>query len=358
MKIHWRGLKGQNETAFLILDIGLIFLISLDLLWLLVDAILLNSGFGVMLERFFPAMLHGYHHHWHDKLLVCDSIFTCFLIAELLLRWSVAVRKQTYYSWFFYPFVHWYDVLGCIPLPPFRALRLLRLVSIVWRLQKHNVVDFSETSFYQFFGKYYQIVLEELSDRIVVHVLDGVQQEIREGGPLTHRLADDVLKPRRDVIVPWLADLLARTSAQTYLPSREVMGQYLDARVRMAIAANAELQKLKRRLIFVGSPLEAELQQIVSDLLTQLMNVILSDISRPGNIVIGDVAAGLFDAATSPHEAMDEALRNILLDAIDLIKAQVSVQQWKKKYAASPDNAELVAEPINSRPPPLDGSAA
>lgn len=330
MKIHWQVLKGQKEAAFIFLDLLLLVLISINLVWLLADVIVLNSGVGVLLARHFPGMVESYRHNWHEDLQVYDSFFTLFLISELLLRWGVAIWQKTYYRWFFYPFVHWYDVLGCIPLPTFRALRLLRLVSIAWRLQRLGVIDLSEAGFFAFVHKYYRIVIEELSDRIVVNVLEGIQREIRSGGPITHRLAEEVLKPRRDVIVPWLAGLLSETSAHAHGQHRDELSRYLDSKVRHAVAGNAELQKLKKRLLFAGPSLEQELQRLLSSLLASMLGEILTDISQRDNAAIQDVAAGLFDTLTTPDESLDDALRSILLDALELLKTQVSIQQWKE----------------------------
>ncbi len=134
MKIHWQVLKGKEEAPWLVLDLLLLFLISLNLSWLLLDAILLNSGSGVMLARAFPDFIQHYREHWHTRLQIYDSFFTFFLIGELLLRWLHAIWRKTYYRWFFYPFVRWYDVLGCIPIPAFRALRLLAAVEGKWSL--------------------------------------------------------------------------------------------------------------------------------------------------------------------------------------------------------------------------------
>ena len=53
----------------------------------------------------------------------------------------MAIRKQTYPRWYFYPFLHWYDLLGCIPIGSFRMLRLLRLISLTIRLQKMGIID-------------------------------------------------------------------------------------------------------------------------------------------------------------------------------------------------------------------------
>lgn len=341
MKIRWQVLKGQKEAGFLLLDLALLVLISLNLLWLLADAILLNSGIGVLLGRHFPAFINHYREHWHNDLLVYDSYFTLFLIAELLLRWGVAIWRRTYYRWFFYPFVRWYDVLGCIPLPPFRALRLLRLVSIVYRLQKLGVIDLSESSPFVVLQKYYRIVIEELSDRIVVNVLEGVQREIRDGGPLTHRLANDVLKPHRDVIVPWLAELLAETSEHAYDQHRERLPVYLEDAVRRAIGQSPEFRKLKRRLLFAGPTVEEELQKIVSGLLVQLTDQVLTDLGQSGNVAVTDVANALFSTATAPNAELDRALRHILLDALELVKNQVQVQHWK---AGGPPDTSAAAK--------------
>ncbi|MGH8493856.1 MAG: hypothetical protein ACRERR_12260 [Moraxellaceae bacterium] len=329
MKIHWQVLKGKNEAPWLLLDLALLFLISINLAWLLLDAILLNSGSGVMLARTFPDFIRHYREHWHTSLQIYDSFFTFFLIGELLLRWLHAIWNKTYYRWFFYPFVRWYDVLGCIPLPAFRALRLLRLISIGYRLQKLGVIDLSESSPFVAGYKYYRIVIEELSDRIVVNVLNGVQKEVREGGQLTHRLSEEVLKPHRDSIVPWLATLLSQTTAHAHGSHQRQLGRYLDSTVRRAVAENPDLQKLKRRLLFAGPAVEEELQLVVSGLLTRILDDVLRDMAQPGNAAAKDIAGGLFDTLNTSHADMNETLRSILLEAIELIKLQVSVQQWK-----------------------------
>lgn len=330
MKINWHTLKGHKETSLLALDLLLLFLISINLLWLLTDVILLNSGVGVLLKDYFPGFIDSYTQHWHKNLLVYDTFFTLFLITELCIRWAVAIVKKTYYRWFFYPFIHWYDVLGCIPLPTFRALRLLRLISIAYRLQKIGVIDLSESSFIVAMHKYYHIVIEELSDRIVINVLDGIQREVKSGGPLMHRLADDVLKPQRDIIVPWLAGLLADSSAHVHGLHKERLGPYLENTVSHAFSRNRDFQKLKKRLLFAGPAVETELQNITSSLLTQILHDVLNDIGQRDNIAVHDVATTLFDQLTSPHAGMDDALRRIVLDALNLLKTQVGIQQWKQ----------------------------
>lgn len=337
MKIRWHVLKGHPEAPLLALDLVVLLLISLNLLWLLVDALLLGSGLGVLVGDSFPDFMSGYRNTWHRRLQVYDTYFTLFLVGELLLRWGVAILRRTYYRWFFYPFVNWYDVLGCIPLPFFRALRLLRLVSILYRLHKLGVADVSQVALFRGLHRYYRIVIEELSDRIVINVLEGVQREINSGGASTHQIADTVLRPQRGIIVPWLADLIADTGAHAHALHREHLARYLDEIVREAVAHNPDLQKLKRRLLFAGATLEEELQRIIAGLLTDALDRALTDLGSRGNVAAQDVAAGLFDTLTAPHEERDEAIRQILLDAIELIKQQVGVQQWKQSGMSEGD---------------------
>ncbi|MDF3029501.1 MAG: hypothetical protein K0R03_59 [Moraxellaceae bacterium] len=331
MKIRWQVLKGNPEAPLLALDLVVLLLTTIDLLWLLADALLLSTGLGVLAGRAFPAFMAQYRGEWHETLLVYDSLFTVFLVGELLLRWAVAVARRTYHRWFFYPFANWYDVLGSIPLPQFRVLRLLRVVSILYRLHKLGVVDLAESRTFTALRRYYRIVLEELSDRIVVNVLEGVQREIRSGTPLTHRLSENVLQPRRDVIVPWLADLIADTSAHAYGLHRERLAAYLETIVREAVATNPELQRVKRILLGAGPALEDQLQKIISGLLTQTLDQALTDLGQRGNAAVQDVAGGIFDTVVMPHAERDEAIRQIALDILEVVKAQVAVQQWKQQ---------------------------
>lgn len=329
MKIRWQALRGQPDAPFLALDLFVMLLITGNLLWLLLDAILLNSGSGLLLARQYPDLVAHYREKLHPDLLVYDSYFTFFLITELVLRWGVAIHRRTYHRWFFYPFVHWYDVLGCIPLPPFRALRLLRLFSITYRLQKSGVIDLSQSGPFPLVYKYYQVMLEELSDRIVINVLEGVQREVSAGGPFRQRLTDEVLLPRRDVIVRWLASRLTETSTHAYTEHRERLASYLHERTREAIANNPDLSRITHRVPIVGSALERELQTIVGGLLVQLTDDLLTDLGKPGNEAVEDIAGGLFDTFTRTHPEMGDAVSGILLDSLELVKAQVAVQHWK-----------------------------
>ena len=94
------------------------------------------------------------------------------LVAELVVRWLIAIVQKRHYRWFFFPFVHWYEVLGCAP--QLRALRLLRVGVIGYRLHElgYKVLPASWLATIKF---YYQMIMEEISDRVILTAIDNIR---------------------------------------------------------------------------------------------------------------------------------------------------------------------------------------
>ena len=80
-------------------DIVMIIAISIDLLLISTDAILMStfssdaaSWLGIANQ------LDWYQNHIHDSLRSAGGFFTLFLIAELLLRWAIAIKEKNLLS--------------------------------------------------------------------------------------------------------------------------------------------------------------------------------------------------------------------------------------------------------------------
>ena len=70
MLINWQALKKhKKETPLLIVDLIVLFLIVLNLSWLLIDSILMNTGFGILFAKYFPHLFHGYKTNYHQNSL-------------------------------------------------------------------------------------------------------------------------------------------------------------------------------------------------------------------------------------------------------------------------------------------------
>jgi len=327
MVINWHAFKEHKEAMpLLIFDIAMLALISLSLLWLLIDSLLINTGIGILLSQQAPHLVLAYEKNWHPHLKLYDTLFTLFLLFELVIRWGWAIYKQTYHRWFFYPFVHWYDVLAC--LPNLQFLRLLRLVSVFYRLHKLGILLIG-TRLVRFAKKYYSIVLEEISDRIVLNVLDGIQKELKTNNPVASELREKVLNPQKTIITQWFANRIGHFVDISYQKHEQELAIYLNQLTYHAISHNQEWQQLKRRLPFVGGLIEQELNAVVSSLVNDMAQTILKDLSHKDNAALHDLANAAFDTFTLSDEQLDVAIEKIAIDAIEIIKKQVAVQQWK-----------------------------
>lgn len=332
MPIHWQTLKKhRHEAPWLLLDLFMLVLITVDLLWLLVDSLLLKSGFGLLLNEYRPDLVPYYRDHWHHPGLLYDSLLTGILLAELCLRWGIAVVRKTYHRWFFYPFIHWYDVLGC--LPGLQGLRLLRVISMFYRLNRMGLLLIG-TGLIETARKYYNVILEEISDRIVLNVLEGVQREIRSGGPVAGQVRERILDPHREVLVNWLAGRLSQVADHGYRHHEQALASYLEQVTAEAIRANPEWQALRRRLPVIGGRLEQELNDIVSSLVNSMASRLIADLGAPDNRALTILADSLYVNFTHPDLHLSRAVEQIALEVLDLIKSQVSVQQWKREEAA------------------------
>ena len=94
MLINWQALKKhKKETPLLIVDLIVLFLIVLNLSWLLIDSILMNTGFGILFAKYFPHLFHGYKTNYHPELPVYDAVFTIFLLFATI---SLCLRRLSY----------------------------------------------------------------------------------------------------------------------------------------------------------------------------------------------------------------------------------------------------------------------
>ena len=175
----------------------------------------------------------------------------------------------------------------------------------------------------------------EIADHVgrVMNIVEG-RSRPAQTDPAYERLARSWRRSlNKHSIDPGLSSVPKVVTAYELREHRERLAFYLQERTRQAIASNPDLTRITHRLPIVGTTLERELQTIVAGLLVQITDDLLTDLGEPGNEAVADVAAGLFDTFTRTHPEMGDALSGILLDSLELVKAQVSVQHWKRSEA-------------------------
>jgi len=330
--INRENLRNSHQLIWFTIDFLMLGLLIVNLMLLIFDMF-----YGIeFVQAFFQNRTPGFaelYNPIHENFAYYDLMFVAVFLTEFFLRWAYALKTRLYRRWYFYPFIHWYDLLGCIPTSGFRFLRILRVITIIYRLQRYNIIDVTRTRTYQFFSFYYEAFMEELSDRIVTKVLSGAQEELRRGSPLFNRILHDILYPRRDMLADWLSARVAQTAREGYLPNRGALRNYLENRVDYALKQNVELSRLKY-LPVVGPTIQETLEDAVGDIVATVIHQLLDDLASTRNHAFIDdlVRILLPDPGSRTEDPVDTAaLIDLINEVLDAVKAQVSVKHWREE---------------------------
>ena len=329
IRIHPEKLRPGWDTLGFALDLLMITLVIVNLGLIIFDWIFAVPVVQGLFEQYTPGFFQLYHDSIHSHFLYYDLGFVAVYLTEFTFRWGVAIYRGTYHRWFFFPFIHWYDLLGCIPVAGFRWLRILRVVSLLIRLQRMGIVDLRETYLGKTLIKYYNILLEELSDRIVTNVLEGVQRQVRTGNPLVHRIENDVLVPRKQPLVDYLAQRIAESVRETHERYRAELGQYLFYLSDEAIARTDAGARLAAMPV-AGPRAIALIGETVRELGTALTDEVVDDITNPDyRERLDELLTMVITQAGGDRAELNELVQSTTLDILEQVKAEVNVKQWK-----------------------------
>ncbi|MCE7521738.1 ion transporter [Alloalcanivorax xenomutans] len=334
VRLNLKRLRLDLDSLGYLVDLAMIGLILLNLGLILFDWLFRIPAVQDFLHMLSPAFFSFYRDTVHANFLEIDLWFVAVFLTEFVIRWGFAIGRRTYHRWFFYPFAHWYDLLGCIPVGSFRWLRILRVISLMYRLQKRGVVDFTETYLGRTVLKYYRILVEEISDRVVINILEGAQREIVSGGQLMHRIEQDVLLPRRDELVDYLGGRIADATRRSHDQYRDQLGDYLNHLTNEAVNRTPAGRRLAA-IPVAGPRAVALLGETVRDAGDALVEQLVEDISAPANRERLDrLINDLINTATSgQQQQLNTLIRETLLDILEEVKAQIAVQHWKHEEA-------------------------
>lgn len=319
------------ERAHLVWDLFIIALVIANLGLLLFDSLFLLPPLNAAFEAVAPGLHGAYERHIHANFLTVDLAFVGIFLLDVLLGWAVAIAERHYHRWFFYPFVHWYDVLGCIPLGGFRLLRILRVISLLHRLQRMGLIDVRRWYLYGVAAKYYDILLEELTDRIAIRMLDNVQQEIRAGDGLSAPVIERAVQPRKQALIREISQRLEAMAGDAYDRNRDDTLRYVRGLVGRTLAESPELRRLAR--LPMGGPLTRGLEASLSDLACHLVDEALAGLkSSEFSALVEHLAESGFDAWLRTDPETERITEQVLVDMLDLLKEQIAVKGWQHKY--------------------------
>lgn len=330
LKFDRRMLRESRQTSWLVLDLAMVALVVLNLLFIIFDTLFSADAFQAGLAGIAPGFTHFYAERVHAHFILYDLAFVSVFLAEFCFQWVMAVRKRTYPRWYFYPFLHWYDLVGCIPIGSLRLLRLLRIVSLLVRLQKMGIIDLTQTGAYRFLAFYFNAFIDEVSDRVILRTLDDVRREVAGDSPIARQLVSEVIAPQRQALAAHLSRRIGMIADHSYRRHQEAIRVYVQSVVSEVVAADPGVLRLERMPV-LGKPVVATLRQSINDIVYEIFDRVVRDLSvTEDNRVVEEAVAILVDSVLEDHPELGDIGTRIALEAIDLVKERVRVQHWKE----------------------------
>ncbi|MDO4441696.1 MAG: hypothetical protein Q4B81_05905 [Moraxella sp.] len=324
--------EGRPSRLKIAYDIIMLVLLVVDLLLIFTDNILMSalSGYVAKWAGLEGALAHYQSHH-HEQLAVIGGAFTAFWVIELSVRWVLAIVNHTYHRWFFFPFVHWYETLGCFPA--LRALRLLRAGVIIKRLHDVGIQVIPKRWINS--GKfYYGVALEELSDRVILTATDNIREQIRRSN--THdKLIQDTINKNRAAFEAALLELLRaelspRLQAAFMNQTGEQLSSDIGLAVEQALIDTPEFRKYLKLIPIAGHLIENQITHIgkhIGENVTTAVNGHLFSEQTLDALMV-QIAQGIANIDTD-RPALQRLVSGIVEDSLSAFEQQIKTQQWK-----------------------------
>lgn len=342
LNFSYSKLKSSQEGPWIIVDLLMLSLLIINLIWLLFDGLFATQAFKSVLTSISPDLVTGYA-PVHENFVLYDLAFVVVFLTEFCVRWVASVIRKTYVRWYFFPFIHWYDLIGCIPLGGARIFRFLRIFSIFYRLQKYQIIDLRNTAVYRFIIFYYDVLVEELSDRIVVKVLSDAQKDIAAGSPLIEDISQQVLASRLPILTEWLSSVMVHIGESIeHSDHGESVRSHVQKSVGKAVRANSQVSTLKLVPV-LGRTIEKTLEQSVTDIVTHSIINLLKDITPEK---IDDFVEHGIGRFSSEDHMLDQEVLLIVNECLELVKQHVSQQRWKDSFSGKDPTPETSLDEI------------
>lgn len=325
MRPRLQNIKGTSNWLYVIVGVFMLSLTIFDLIWLMFDALYTTQSIQNLIDPIFP-----FYKTIHSDFYFYDGIIVSIFITEFLIRWSIAIWKKLYDKWFFYPFIHWYDVLGCFPTSSFRILRLFRIIGLTYRLHQWGVIDLKNYAIFNTGVHYYNIIIEEISDRVVVKVLTEAKEEIRRGQPLSDAIAQQILQPKKSELALLISQVIQEGIRKKYPQYRTLLRKHILKNVQDAVRNNAEVKQLER-IPLIGNQIQTALHTATSEIVFGVIDRLIQDASDSDSeemmsLILESILEVLLEQQTIKESAL---ATEIILESIDLIVDRVNIKQWK-----------------------------
>lgn len=320
----------QPSKAKLFYDIAIFIAIVIDLTIMVIDLVLM-SDFVLHIAQWLHIndSLQYYISTVHPKLRIAGGIFTLFLISELIIRWIISVINQQYLRWFFYPFIHWYEVLGCFP--QLRALRLLRAVVIGRRMHQlgYQVLPKSWIKKGKF---YYDVVLEEIADRVILTATSHIRLQMQNEAE-SHQLMNKIVNKNKDLIAQTITDFIHQNLAlnqQSMQQTSQILASQVGIAVQQAIANTPEIHYYTKMIPIAGRKIESQIHAIAQDVGENMVTALTERLTQPEVIEhLTNSVTYIMSSTEFNFTRVEDLIILLVEEGLTEFEQQVKVQQWK-----------------------------
>ncbi|MFP4509429.1 MAG: hypothetical protein ACOC4I_04530 [Spirochaetota bacterium] len=335
--MNLKAIRQHGQLGVFLLDLAMVLLLIVNLTWILFDSLLNFTWFRTFLSTALPGSVTWYLEAIRPHFYRIDLLFIAVFSLEFLARWVAAAHRKTHHRWFFFPFVHWYDIIGLIPLAGFRVLRLFRIVSISLRLQRVGALDMTRWWPIRFLIKYYGVLIQELTDRVTINIISLTQAEVRNGAPVVEHIVDEIIVPRQDYLAEWLSKRIEKTVGRNYESYEARLKRYVNLRLHAAIRQNREVARLNS-IPVLGRQVRVVVESTIIDVVNRVVSDTLQDIASDKNRGFVTEFVDLFFESISDRE-VDEQLADTVVstvtEALDIVKKHVAIKQWQIRDTAA-----------------------
>lgn len=336
--LNLKNLKTNNEQfGWLLFDLFMILLAIVNITLIIFDFTFSYDVGKSLYQTIWPKGSHWYESNIHSRFIYIDLCFVAVFLIEFSVRWIIAIRKKEFQSWIIFPFARWYDILGLIPIGSFRFLRILRVISIVLRLNRMGVLSLRDLMDRSGLGFYYSIFLEEVSDRVVINVLNSAQGKIHSNDEIIKDVVGKVLKPNNDRLVAFSLERTRHITSEIFASQKDEMRRYILEKVKEAIAQNKEM-KLIGNVPGLGDVIKKQLNSAVGDITFHVIAGIIEDVAEGKDVFSKEVPRISEDILSTfeNDEELEGILKDIVNQTIEIVKERVQRKDWlERKYSAS-----------------------
>lgn len=322
--------RGRNlDGLHAVWETFIVLLVCINIGLILLDSLFIVQPINQALAIWAPDLHQRYETTIHQNFQHIDLAFVAIFIVDVLLGWAVALYERRYSRWYYYPFAHWYDVLGCIPLSGLRWLRVLRVCSLLLRLQRLGLIDMRRWAVFGVANRYYLLLLEELSDRVMVRLFTRMQQEIGASDDLSRRLLVEVVRPRKERLLNDLSRRMQSMLESGYRDNRGAIEGYVSGLIHQALQSNPEVARLRR--LPMGGRVADTLDEALADIAARLLQGAADGLQSPQfQRLARSLSEECFEAWVYQDESTDLALEELLVDLIEVLKQQVLDRRWSR----------------------------